>query len=134
MTTALFVIGTCLITCQVFARPQTPDNEADEEPYWMAAFENWDADALLNNAYLVRAMVQCLAGDGPCNPTNQMVKDSLVPLMSTLCGRCDDKQKASYKYTVNKFRRMYETDFNRLLSMYDPNGEHWPKLKDFLES
>nr|APB88044.1 putative chemosensory protein 8 [Lygus hesperus]APB88071.1 putative chemosensory protein 8 [Lygus lineolaris] len=108
---------------------------AEEETIdYYKVFEEIDPDLILDNDRILQTYLKCFYGEGPCNTHAQLAKESIPDVLATVCGRCSDKQKGIFKYSLNKFVPAHPKDWERILSIYDPTGEAWPKVKAFMES
>nr|SAJ59011.1 putative chemosensory protein [Triatoma brasiliensis] len=112
-----------------FCRP-----DSEEDAFYYQVFEEIDVDIILDNERLLRSYLTCFFDEAPCSAHAAAVKESIPEVMSTVCGKCNDKQKAIYKHALNKFIPTHKEDWDHILRIYDPNGEYWPNIKKFMES
>nr|AYN07332.1 chemosensory protein 4 [Yemma signatus] len=106
---------------------------AQEEDY-EKAFESVDPDEILNNDRILDSYVRCFLGTGSCNEHAATIKKTIPEVMSTVCGKCSDKQKAVFKHSLEVFIPKRPEDWKKMLKAYDPNGEYEPKIMEFLKT
>nr|AXU25086.1 chemosensory protein 7 [Cyrtorhinus lividipennis] len=104
------------------------------DEFYSKVFEEVDPDFILDNERILRSYLNCFYSESECNSHAAVVKESIPEVLSTVCGKCSDKQKSIFKYSLNKFIPAHPKDWDRILSIYDPSGEAWPKVKAFMES
>nr|ACZ58022.1 chemosensory protein 4 [Adelphocoris lineolatus] len=108
--------------------------EMTEEEFYTKVFEEVDPDFILDNERILTSYLKCFYNEIECNAHAEVVKKSIPDVLATVCGRCSDKQKSIFKYSLNKFIPAHPKDWEKILSIYDPSGEAWPKVKAFIES
>nr|APB88070.1 putative chemosensory protein 7 [Lygus lineolaris] len=108
--------------------------EMTEQEFYEKVFEEVDPDFILDNERILTSYLKCFYSEIECNAHAEVMKKSIPDVLATVCGRCSDKQKGIFKYSLNKFVPAHPKDWERILSIYDPTGEAWPKVKAFMES
>nr|AVM86432.1 chemosensory protein [Corythucha ciliata] len=131
----MFLFGLIISTALVLstAAPQEDPSLKDKE-FYQKVFEEVDPDTVLDNPRLLNSYLKCFYDEGPCSGHAKVVKESITPTLSTVCGYCSEKQKSIFKYTLNKFIPVHPADWERILTIYDPDKKYWPDVKTFIES
>ncbi|KAL1116863.1 hypothetical protein AAG570_005332 [Ranatra chinensis] len=107
---------------------------ADQETsdIYKTIIEDVDVDTIINNERVLNFYLKCFFNTGPCSTLAQNMKDKIPEVISTVCGKCTDKQKDIFKQGLKKFIAKRPEDWSTMLKIYDPDGTYWPKVQSFL--
>ncbi|KAK9500615.1 hypothetical protein O3M35_001850 [Rhynocoris fuscipes] len=78
----------------------------------------------MDNDRVLNVYLACLYDEGPCGGRPQLVKGALHDILATTCSKCNDQHRERLKYSLNKFIEKRPADWERILSIFDPNGEY----------
>nr|ARO46440.1 chemosensory protein 2 [Pachypeltis micranthus] len=127
----LKVLFSALVLSVGLARAEMSEQDSE---FYRRVFEEVDPDFILDNERILQSYLKCSYSEVERNKHAEVVKESIPEVLSTVCGKCSDKQKDIFKYSLNKFIPAHPKDWDKILSIYDPTGEYWPKVKAFIAS
>ncbi|XP_050681494.1 ejaculatory bulb-specific protein 3-like [Leptidea sinapis] len=95
-------------------------------------YDNFNADAIMQNERILLAYYKCVMEKGPCTKDGKNFKRVLPETLQTACGRCSPKQKTVVRKMLMGIRTKSELRFTELLDKYDPNSVNREALYNFL--
>ncbi|XP_013187527.1 ejaculatory bulb-specific protein 3 [Amyelois transitella] len=95
-------------------------------------YENFNADAVIQNDRILLAYYKCVMDKGPCTKDGKNFKRALPETLTTACGRCSSLQKVVVRKLLLGIRDKSELRFIELLDKYDPDRSNRDALYNFL--
>ncbi|XP_008473927.1 putative odorant-binding protein A10 [Diaphorina citri] len=96
-------------------------------------YDDFDYEGMLKNERLVKNLVECLLSDEECaNPVFQEVKKYAPEILETVCAKCTDQQKATFKKCTNLFMQSHHDDYEAIMKKMDPENKFRGPLEAFL--
>nr|ARO70325.1 Chemosensory protein 21 [Dendrolimus punctatus] len=95
-------------------------------------YENFNADAIIQNERILLAYYKCVMDKGPCTKDGKNFKRVLPETLSTACAGCTSKQKAVVRKLLLGIKAKSELRFQELLDKYDPDRSNRDDLYRFL--
>ncbi|XP_044269258.1 ejaculatory bulb-specific protein 3-like [Tribolium madens] len=96
-------------------------------------YDNLDIDAILHNKRLFNNYLQCLLKKGKCNDEGAILRDVIPDALITGCRKCNDHQKVSVEKVIRFLIKERNSDWQELISVYDPKGEYQAQYAHYLE-
>uniref|UniRef100_T1H8A3 Uncharacterized protein n=1 Tax=Rhodnius prolixus TaxID=13249 RepID=T1H8A3_RHOPR len=94
--------------------------------------DNIDYDSILKQDYLLKPYMDCVMEQSRCNKDGKYLK-TLPYIIKTECQYCNVDQKKKLTKLIEKFRKYQPTEFQKLLTKYDPNNSHWNAFEKLVE-
>ncbi|KAI5750306.1 putative odorant-binding protein A10 [Diaphorina citri] len=96
--------------------------------------ENFDCEVLMKNERLVKGLADCLTSDElECgNVMFSQVKKYAPEILETVCAKCTDQQKATFKKCTNLFMQSHHDDYEAIMKKMDPENKFRGPLEAFL--
>ncbi|XP_047031339.1 ejaculatory bulb-specific protein 3-like isoform X2 [Helicoverpa zea] len=116
-----WLICLCVLTVVVTCHSQAPNR-----------YENFNADAIIQNDRILLAYYKCVMDKGPCTRDGKNFKRVLPETLATACGRCNPKQKTIVRKLLLGIRSKSEPRFLELLDKYNPDRSNRDALYAFL--
>ncbi|CAB3231662.1 unnamed protein product [Arctia plantaginis] len=111
----------CVLTVVVSCYSQHPNR-----------YENFNADAIIQNDRILLAYYKCVMDKGPCTRDGKNFKRVLPETLATACGRCNPSQKTIVRKLLLGIRSKSEPRFLELLDKYNPDRSNRDALYTFL--
>nr|AXB87341.1 chemosensory protein 7 [Tropidothorax elegans] len=107
--------------------------EMDDNTLYEFIFDDVDMDHIILNNRICDVYLRCFYSTGPCTNLAGAMKSKIHEVLSTVCGKCTNKQKAIWHHALNTFIPRRPDEWKKFLSIYDPDGIYWPNVKEFME-
>nr|AWW17229.1 chemosensory protein 5 [Riptortus pedestris] len=125
------LLGALLLASAAVSAPA--EMSQDEKEVYERIFNDADVDIIVNNDRILDMYLRCFFNEGPCTTLGKEIKGKISEVFSDVCGRCTLHQKRVWRHAMDIFIPKRPKDWERILSIYDPDGSYWPGIKAFLE-
>nr|AYN07331.1 chemosensory protein 3 [Yemma signatus] len=127
LAAAVVVLATPALAAQNY-------QDMDEETLYRFIFDDVDIDHIILNDRICDVYLRCFFNTGPCTNLAAAIRSKIPEVFETVCGKCTLKQKKIWKHAMDLFIPRRPKEWERLLSIYDPEGKFWPNIKVFRET
>ncbi|RZC35355.1 OS-D domain containing protein [Asbolus verrucosus] len=95
-------------------------------------YDSIDIDAVLQNKRLFDNYLRCLLKQGSCSEEGAVLRDVIPDALITGCSKCNQHQKASVEKVVRFLIKERNSDWQKLLEVYDPQGKYQEQYAHYL--
>ncbi|XP_045452610.1 ejaculatory bulb-specific protein 3-like [Melitaea cinxia] len=96
-------------------------------------YDNFDVETLITNDRLLKSYVNCFLDKGKCTAEGSDFKKTLPEAVSTVCGKCTEKQKLNVKKVIKAIQQKFPTQWEELVKKNDPTGKHRADFDKFIQ-
>nr|QIJ45708.1 chemosensory protein [Glyphodes pyloalis]QIJ45713.1 chemosensory protein [Glyphodes pyloalis] len=98
------------------------------------AYDNFNANELVENIRLLKNYGKCFLDQGPCTPEGSDFKKTIPEALKTDCGKCTPKQRELIRTVVKGFQSKLPDLWADLVKKHDPEGTFKESFDAFLNS
>ncbi|XP_068620579.1 uncharacterized protein [Battus philenor] len=98
------------------------------------AYDNFDANELVENLRLLKNYGKCFLGQGPCTPEGADFKKTIPDALKTSCAKCTPKQKELVRTVIHGFQEKLPDLWEELVEKEDPTGQYKEEFDRFLSA
>ncbi|XP_029160078.1 allergen Tha p 1-like [Nylanderia fulva] len=102
------------------------------EGTYSTMYDNVDVNAILQSDRLLNQYMDCALDRGPCTADARSLKRALPEAVSTICEKCNSKQKQAAKKIGNHLKNYRPDLWTDFLGKFDPEGEYVANFEKFL--
>uniref|UniRef100_A0A224XT57 Putative insect pheromone-binding family n=1 Tax=Panstrongylus lignarius TaxID=156445 RepID=A0A224XT57_9HEMI len=92
-----------------------------------------DYDTIFKKDFLLKPYMDCVMDEGRCTKDGKYLKKALPFIIKTECQYCNVDQKKKLTKLIQKFRKYQPSEFQKLLTKYDPSNIHWNAFEKLVE-
>nr|QCX43091.1 chemosensory protein csp11 [Helopeltis theivora] len=119
------IVALCALVALAVARPQ--------ETY-STAYDNFNANELVENARLLKNYGKCFLDQGPCTAEGADFKKTIPEALKTDCAKCTPKQRELIRTVVKGFQTKLPELWAELVKKHDPEGKYKDSFDAFLNA
>ncbi|XP_045523691.1 allergen Tha p 1-like [Pieris brassicae] len=96
------------------------------------AYDNFNAQELVDNVRLLNNYGKCFLEQGPCTPEGRDFRKVIPEALRTNCGKCTPKQRELIRTVVHGFKTKLPEMWKEIIHKEDPNNEYTAAFNEFL--